>query len=117
MIRTIGQNPLAIRRIEHHVPQLAPLIIALYTEVLFGWIGQDPDSIHWLRQSRTGLNSWALILSDGREFHFRQGIGVTPSIYVQLSYQGAVKENLKTPDECRQFIRKLPKTIKLAAVV
>lgn len=112
MIQTIGPNTLAIRRLEHHAPEYLPVANALIAEMLFGWIGND-DAVHYLRQSRTGLNSFSLELADGRVFHFRRGSGVAVNI-LNKAYNGMEIVTVDSDAKARQWIRSLRRKAKAA---
>jgi hypothetical protein len=109
MVKTIGQNPMAIRRLEHHSGGYLPIRDALTNEILFGWIGQDND-LHILRQGRTGVGSFSLELARGHAYHFRPaGPAYAPGSVAIMS--SARKGNLLTvltgTDQARHWIRSL----------
>jgi hypothetical protein len=107
MIQTIGQNPMAIRRLEHHGQAHQPIANALVYEILFGWIAQD-DELHILRQGRTGMNSFSLHLAGGYEYHFRQGLAPVGSVAILSSARkGKLLTMLTREDQARHWIRSL----------
>jgi hypothetical protein len=112
MIQTIGPNTLAIRRLEHHAPAHLPIANALIAEMLFGWVGNDGE-VHYLRQARTGLNSFSLELADGRIFHFRRGNGSTISV-LDKAYNGTTIAVIDSDAKARQWIRSLGRKAKAA---
>lgn len=107
MIKVQGQNPMAIRRLEHHARNLAPIAQALENEILFGWIGKDSVT-HIIRQSRAGLNSFALHIKTPNgydEFHFRKSSD-GQAVEVYDSYRlGARLARFEKPVEARNYIR------------
>lgn len=76
MIRVEGPDTTAvIKRARDHTPGTVPLILeAAITLLLDCPLARDHHE-HVLSQRKVGAESYALLLTDGRQYHFRAGGG------------------------------------------
>jgi hypothetical protein len=112
-------DPLTIlARGYHHARAVVPVVEhSLYALLMQSPLAQD-DRVHKLYQSKKGAGSWALYLTDGREFHFRLGSG-SDCLDVYDRYRSPKKQvaKLTNGSEARRFFRNLrvAKPLKVAA--
>lgn len=112
MIQVVGQNRSALLTgLTHHAAPMVPFRQAFNDALLYQSTLAEDTNTHILRQGRTGVGSWGLLLSDGRRFYFRSEPPYDKVIVYDRAnngrshkYQVAI---LLTPDDLFDWVSRL----------